>query len=166
MGVELNGMSELDKMIKKLQAVGSSIKGCNLNPVNRSENGDDNPAIIGKLKDQDRDFAAIDKVEAERIAKAFARKAEVLLEQSVDAPPTVVAAKSVIEAMREYMRIVIEHIKEGKIENKQLSPSYADYKSRQPGWSVYPIGIATGQLLDNLNPDEIKNIRPIISKNR
>jgi len=164
MTVELEGIEEVQKMIEKLQAVGSAVKGATLNNINRTDGADKtNSEIMEEMRLQGRDFAAIDSAEAEKIAVAFAEESERLMNQSADAKPTAVAAKSVTAAMQEYMRIVRDHITQGKIENKQLSKNREAEKIRRWG-KAYPIGIATTNLWDNLNPDEVKNIRPIIKK--
>lgn len=66
-------------------------------------------------------------------------------------------------AMLEYMKIVAEHIESGRTETgaaRDLSPYYARWKRAEFGF-VKPVGKATGQLLDNLNPGgtAARNIR-------
>jgi hypothetical protein len=74
------------------------------------------------------------------------------------------AAASLKEAMHKYMYQVSERIDYGRTNNppfnKILNEQYEKWKKNVYGFA-YPIGKATGQLIDNLNPDGLgsRNIR-------
>lgn len=74
-----------------------------------------------------------------------------------------VARAGLIKAMKTLMRTVSWRIKSQTAATgslKPLSKSYSEWKLRRYGF-IIPIGVASGQLLDNINPDGtgIRNIR-------
>jgi hypothetical protein len=72
-----------------------------------------------------------------------------------------IAGKALIASMEKVKDIIAERIESGvdymgdKVE--ELSDDYEEYKENKHG-HIYPIGIATGQVIDNLTPGK-RNIR-------
>jgi len=143
-----------------------------LNSKIREENSDKNNAeILGYLIKGGREFTSIDiNNDRELISAVSSEMKKTILEQ-IDKYPNLkkesdriakqIMAKALMKGMEIAKKIISERISSGKNKDgsavKDLSLKYADYKEKTYGHK-YPIGVATGQLLDNLGPGA-RNVR-------
>jgi len=160
MSLEADGLKELKPYLRQLAAVGNVVEAVELNAKDRADGGPNNAEILQWLDDLTYRFTQTDSSENEQIAEAWVKMFE-KLKHTLKVPKggkeskgkaINVASKSWKEAMRKYMEIVANNINDGNTHGKTvLEPSTVETKQREHGF-VYPIGKATGQLLDNLNP--------------
>jgi uncharacterized protein len=176
--LETNGMEEVKAILESIAKYTSSISGAELRAKSRSEGAATNAEIIQEyLIDQDRDFVTLSETESESIAQTMANRIERAVEEikageiksSIERKVDNAIADGYIKAIQRYMEIVTEHIEQGKSSagsfEGTLSPKYAARKQAKYGFD-YPIGKASGQLLDNLDSGGAgkANIRVIKSK--
>ena len=176
---ELSGMQNL---IKEFEKFGTAIAGVQLNNIERqpypfrpNAKTVTNTFILEDCfrDDQDRDFVTLDGDQESRIATAFEKEAQAQIDrfasqatkldkEAIQRKIDQAASKSYIKAMHEYMTIVRENIDEGRINNPTLSEQWAEIKEMWFG-RTYPIGIASEQLVENLNVKGVglRNVRLI-----
>lgn len=177
--LEARGLKEAQDRIKGVIAManemGARIRGVALLPKTRkTESGEPTPpkttnaTIVEELIASGRDFFTLRSAEANAVAgvvdAAFQRriashKAKMTPQQARGA-----AVGALIEAMKKYMEIVTKRINRQETATgspASLSEGYAAHKQRKYGFAD-PIGVATGNLLENLDPSAAAaNIRAI-----
>lgn len=176
---ELDGMQTL---IEELEKFGTVIAGVELNNIERTPYPfrPNAPKVSNTFiledcfrDDQQRDFITLDSEQEARIGKAFeteaqkqidrfAQQATKLDKDAIQRKIDQAASKAYIKAMHEYMTIVRENIESGRIEKNTLSESWSEIKEMWFG-RTYPIGIASEQLVENLNVKGVglRNVRLI-----
>jgi hypothetical protein len=164
-----DAIKELGKMIKALEKAGSSIKGVALHSRNRDDSSASNAQILEWLKEGGRDFVTNSSEDNEALAKVAAAEIERRLNTALSKKAvaskaaetgreasqvaTEISAAYHMAAMKKYMEQISDRIRSQKSNNgslKPLSESYADWKKKKVG-NAEPIGVLTGQLLDNLD---------------
>jgi DNA-binding transcriptional MerR regulator len=162
-------LKEIKKIIKALEKAGSSIKGVALHARNRDDSSASNAQILEWLKEGGRDFVTNSSEDNEALAKVAAAEIErrlntALSKKAVAAKAaetgreasqvaTEISAAYLMAAMKKYMEQISDRIRSQKSNNgslKPLSESYAEWKKKKVG-NAEPIGVLTGQLLDNLD---------------
>jgi hypothetical protein len=159
--LKADGMKAVQKQLSYLERItsGKVYRTAELMAKKREDGDEFSAKILEYLADQGRDFRDIDKGETEKVAEAF-------LDQIMTRFHTVSAKtgeqraalnasnKGFRDAMLKLMEHVSKHINDAKWTgggSKKLSENYARIKEARHGFR-YPIGKATGQLLDALNP--------------
>lgn len=161
LNLEAHGLKLMQKRLKMLEKVcgGKAYKAVELRPKQRKDGDHTNAEIMKFLAEQGRDFRHPDSKELDEIGRAFIKEIETKFKTLAEKTNVEKAAKNVSglgfrEAMKVYMASTTERIEEAIWKgdgDKQLSEKYEKFKQRVYGFT-YPIGKATGQLLDNLNP--------------
>lgn len=163
--LKAEGLQPIVQKMKALEAMvnGSLYQAVELNSKQRIDYDEPtNAEILQYLAEQGRNFTEMDASELDEIAQAFVDKIEEFMskveaaEKGKDQMKAArnTAANSWKAAMLEDMRLVTEHIEEGRFTgggNKDLSPAYARFKQAAVGFT-HPIGKFHGELIDNLNP--------------
>jgi hypothetical protein len=176
------GLQTVRKVIGALQSLGSKLGAVELNSVSREDSEATNAEILQWLVYTGRDFITPSADDAEEIAQAFAAELERRLGDEFsrevfgdkwdeqpsgkkqEAFASELAAAGLKQAMMAYMTQVYQRIQSQSTNNppfeSELSEAYAKHKLKTFGFEK-PIGKATGQLIDNLNPDGLgsRNIR-------
>lgn len=178
--VKAHGLEEVVARLKMLrEEFGSRLGGVVLYAVARKEGGKDNVAIAESLAFSKykhagvkrRDFFGVKKPlpqeDQQRIANAFMARFNATF--TLPRPSATdsfairaanrkeaqdVAGGCLREAMQTYMAIVSQRIADQNTVDGVLDPlseEYADWKEHEYGFRT-PIGVATGQLLENINP--------------
>lgn len=163
LNIKTQGLENAMALLKTLQHMGTAIKEVQLLAKDRVESAADNAEIIGHLIAQHRDFfspndemvSKIDKVMVETMEEELTKQTVKRVSTGKDQKKVAnaVAAKAFIAGME-----VAKDIMRERIENQvtadgsaplPLSDDYEIQKQRKFGFTT-PIGVATGQLLDNL----------------
>lgn len=181
--LETQGLQPVLEVMEALHELGAKPSAVELNSVSRSDSDQTNAEILRYLADQGRDFIASSNQDADQIAKAFSDELERRLgdkfskevfwdnwgtakssTKSAKALANVLSAAAFRAAMMKYMEQVADRIDSQHTNNPpfkaELTDAYAAKKLREFGFTK-PIGKASAQLLDNLNPDGLgaRNIR-------
>jgi hypothetical protein len=167
--LNLKGMPEIKKLVKLLNSLGSSYSGAEFLAKNRKELGqghNTNRHILEWLKEDGRDFLSMTEADIKKIEKAFSdevvRKTERIASrnagnfgQALDS----IMVSALRKAILCMVGIIQKRVEDGvdfKGSNLKstadLTEDYKKQKQEKHGFQ-YPIGVATGQLLDNLNPN-------------
>ena len=168
---DLDIAKDLNKYLKNL---GGNIEGVEFVANKRREDGSlTNKNILVFLKDGGRDFVTMTKQDTIKVQRAFtttvANKMRTLKTKDVKRFSSQLN-KIVVEALKQSLLTMIgiieKRLKAGKDykgsslrTSKDLSDQYKKQKQDKYG-HIYPVGIASGQLVDNVKPDE-KNIKII-----
>lgn len=149
-------------MMKELEKLGSIINGADLHGKTRQEGGKDNGQVAQWLIKQGRDFFSTE-AGAEAAAQAFADAVEERMAKATEGnmKAGAVAGYAWVQAMKAAMKVAAENINAGNFEgggSEKLDPAYEKAKAAMHGFA-YPIGKATGQLLDNLSSSNYGNIK-------
>jgi hypothetical protein len=180
--LETRGLQTLQKALGALQKLGASLGAVELNSHPREDSETTNAEILQWLEYSGRDFITASTQDAEEIAGVFAEELERRLGDEFskeafwdkwDEQPSgkkqeafanELAAASLKKAMLKYMEQVYHRIQSQNTNNPpfngELNPDYEAWKLKTFGFTK-PIGKATGQLTNNLNPDGLgsRNIR-------
>ena len=180
--LETRGLQTLQKALGALQKLGASLGAVELNSHPREDSETTNAEILQWLEYSGRDFITPSSGDAEDIAHSFADELERRLGDEFskgafwdkwDEQPSgkkqeafanELAAASLKQAMLKYMEQVYHRIQSQNTNNPpfndELNPDYEAWKLKTFGFTK-PIGKATGQLTNNLNPDGLgsRNIR-------
>jgi hypothetical protein len=180
--LETRGLQTLQKTLGALQKLGASLGAVELNSHPREDSETTNAEILQWLEYSGRDFITTSSGDAENIAQTFADELERRLgdefskeafwdkwdeqpsSKKQEAFANELAAAILKKAMLKYMEQVYQRIEEQKTNNppfkSELNQDYEAWKLKTFGFSK-PIGKATSQLTDNLNPDGLgsRNIR-------
>jgi len=167
------GLEDAMALVRHLAAIAheQAISAVELNSVTRDEPGaPSNAELLAWLEEGGRAFAEVGPREAEGIGAAWVAEIESVMarvqerrrgQKTVDttdagrALARQIMTKGARAAMREYMRVVVQHIESATgpdgagLRAPRLSPHYEVEKMRTVGYA-YPIGKRSGQLLDNL----------------
>jgi len=159
-GIKADGMKKIERKlaeIEKLAAGKQPFRGIQLLDVDRAGDTADNSVILEELGKRGYRFAVLSRGEEQEIVDAFE---EVLQKQLAGPTPNAanVAANALKAAMAQFGKIVVRHIESGENVTGDLSEAYKIQKQREHGF-VYPIGKATGQLIDNLVGGKVKLTR-------
>lgn len=169
--IDLKDLKLANELIVKLSDGGADIKGVSFNASSRKEDPSiDNRQILNWLKEGGRDFQSITEDESKEIEDVFIKEVERrfarLDESSIKNLKNTlnsILVSGLKKAILKLISIIHNHIVRGTVAGggsvDALSPEYAKVKQRKYGFT-HPIGVATGQLLDNLSPD-VKNIKII-----
>lgn len=165
--IEPEGLGKAKALLDVVMALGSAIRAVELNAKKRKEGGDNtNAEILEFLADSGRDFVTLsdaDKREMESTLVAWLEKGlggNIRSGQDFRAFATEIAAKAFTEAAKFWQDKISENIRNGKSKDgpvEDLSPEYKNQKQKKYGF-VYPIGVASGQLRDNVAP-ESRNLK-------
>ena len=185
--IEIDGIEEAQDLIQKLHALGSSIQSAEVNGRARKEDGRKNNAQVLRWlgenhKGGNRNFWEMTQAETDTIViKPFVKKLMDSLNEMGNHPTkSSMKAAAVAKlgdvkkaaqwanqkmgnamkaACNAYLRWVSANIENGNWKGSagDLDSAYADLKKKRHGFT-HPIGVATGQLLDNVAPSK-KNIQ-------
>lgn len=146
--LEAKGLDDIIKKLEKMQSEIGGIRGVELNPIPRADSEEpSNADLLEYLKLQGHDFITLSASEENRIAQAFDKELQRRIDR--DQMEKAAAAGALRSAMNAYMDIVSEKI-ESQEGAGELTDAYKKQKIEQYGFDK-PIGVATGQLRDNLN---------------
>ena len=145
--LEAKGLDDIIRKLEKMQSEIGGIRGVELNPIPRAEGDVSNADLLEYLKLQGHDFITLSASEENRIAQAFDKELQRRIDR--DQMEKAAAAGALRSAMNAYMDIVSEKI-ESQEGAGELTEAYKKQKIEQYGFDK-PIGVATGQLRDNLN---------------
>ena len=170
----LNQIEGYTAAIKMLAKLGSKIRAVDLHAKNRQEDGGkrglNNAQILEYLADGGRDFVMADDAIVKKTAQAIVdsvmedmqqflkrvekRKKGKRPESAEERVATEIASRAFKRAGEVWLEQITENIEAGKWEgdgSDRLNPDYEKRKQAKHGFA-YPIGKATGQLLDNVAP--------------
>jgi hypothetical protein len=173
--VEVTGLENSMAMLRTLEKIAKVKRSADLNAKQRIEEGDNNAEILEYLADGGRDFVTpskksldeMDKSALDVIEKSLAafkvtttggritNKSALSQQQARE-----VLSNALMAAAQDWMREITRRINEADWTgdgDRKLSPEYEAYK-RKHFKSVYPIGIASAQLLANVAPGS-RNIK-------
>jgi hypothetical protein len=159
----------LDNAVDTLECVkdmSTLVYGAQLRMNSRSDGSNFNNAeIAAQLIKDHRDFFNISSAEIKSIEKAFASAVQDAMDASriKKGKGKKFASIAYTESMKMYMDIVKRHILTGTSAKggiRDLSEKYKKDKQREFGF-VYPIGVATRQLLENFDTPNYRNIEII-----
>ena len=176
--IETKGLAEAQELLATLEKMGAKKRSVDLHGKERLESGSsaNNAQIMEWLKDTGRDFITptqdmmakigqklSDEIE-DGLVKAYARRAARAIKAHAKQKPykpkgddqlaRSVMNRALKNAMFEAMEIMTERIEKQETADgvlKELTEAYAAYKQKKFGFTT-PIGKATGQLIDNLEP--------------
>jgi len=179
--IEAQGLQAAMELMQTLQTQ-PQVKGIVVNTKERAEGtGINNKQIMEWLSDSGRDFFSanqivvkeLDQVMVEAMEKELkkqlnmaqkrekARRRGTFFKRSKKKEANVVATKGFRAAMKRLLQIVTERIEQQITASgappAALSESYQVEKEFKHGFTI-PIGVATGQLLDNITPGN-RNIK-------
>jgi hypothetical protein len=169
--VEHSGLEEANMMLKALEKIARVRRSADLNSKHRREGNSklNNAEIFKFLADGGRDFVtpsskaleAIDKAAVAKIEQGLARykvghKGGRLINAGnmTQSQARQVQAKALVDAAQVWMAEITRRINDGDWTgdgDPKLVEEYERYKNKKFGFA-YPIGKATGQLLDNVAP--------------
>lgn len=171
--LESEGLRQVQGILTELQKLGSVIKAVELHTIKRKDSEKNNAEIMQFLKKTGRDFVTASDRDAEEIARMAVAEVERRLgvefskaavvdrwkgkgeKNELSQFATQMADSMMRAAMKKYMEQVSDRIDNQETNdppfNEKLSEAYEAKKLKDHGFA-YPIGKATAQLLDNLNP--------------
>ena len=151
----MTGDAELTRMMDALAKISSHYVSADMHGKERAD-GKNNAEIAGYLREQGRNFFETQST-ADAAAKAFAAQLEIAAARAktakTDGQRANLAAQVWIAAMEAALERAAKNIDEGAFEgggSASLSEIYEPQKYRDHGFT-YPIGKATGELLNNLS---------------
>ena len=176
--IDPRSLAQIDgfqKALKAVEKIGEVVKAVDLHAKRRAEGGASNAQVFDGLAKQGRDFVTPRPEDAQKIAQAFV---DVVIRDmqrvfntigktnargkviTADKVARKLSGKAYMAAGNVWLKEITRRIKEadwiGK-GSKNLSPEYEAYKLEKYK-KAYPIGIATGQLIENVNP-KTKNLK-------
>jgi hypothetical protein len=148
----MKGDKEAARMMRAAAAISSRFRNATLAGKGRADKGN-NATVAEGLRDQGRNFFETQET-ADAAAKAFARTLEIVAMKAKRQPTQsdALIGQVWIAAMKAASARAVENINSGTWEGPgkaNLTKKYADRKQRDHGFQ-YPIGKATGDLLNNL----------------
>jgi hypothetical protein len=169
--MDFNDLKIANELMVKLREGGADIKAVAFNAYKRKEKPTDtNSKILNWLKEAGRDFTTISNAEAQEVEAAFTkevnRRLARLSERDVKNLKNTmnsILVSGLSKALLKIIEIINTRIESGNIAGggavAPLTQQYAKAKMKKHGFTK-PIGVATGQLLDNLSQD-VKNVKVI-----
>ena len=177
--VEIEGIDEIIGQLKTIQYLGADINTAELNGRLRKESAVNNSTLLrGFSERHNRKYLPLDNEEDEEISSAAAneivktldyeferrnisKKTKIIGKEEAKNIANQIMSKALLAAMEKVKEIITRRIENGTDLNgmtvPDLKPEYKRKKEREFGFA-YPIGVATGQLIDNLSPGA-RNVR-------
>lgn len=169
----LNQVEGYTAALKILEKLGSKIRAVDLHAKQRQEGGRgdlNNAEILDFLAKGGRDFVIADDAMVKKTAEVITESIMADMQQFLtkvekakkgkraasaeERVATQIATRAFLAAGEVWLEQITENIESGKWEgdgSDKLNPEYEKRKQAKHGFA-YPIGKATGQLLDNLAP--------------
>jgi hypothetical protein len=168
--IEHSGLNESKALLESLFKIAGVRRSADLNAKERQEGGGDNNAeILDHLAKGGRDFVTPSKDAQREIDQACLREIEKGLKKyestasqgritpskaMTQSKAKQVMGKALVEAAKEWNKEITRRIEEGDWTgdgDRKLSEEYEKHKQNKYKFA-YPIGKATGQVLDNVGP--------------
>lgn len=181
LSLKVTGLQAAMKLMQRMHGIPRAYRGVKLSDVERTESDAENSIIAEALQKSGRDFFSLRKGDEQHIVAAYDREIQIALDKearllaklerstavgaaaklatfkgAAEGRARGMAGKALRAAMAEYMRLVTQNIEQQRTKSgapRELTEEYAAVKQRRWGF-VHPIGKASGQLLENLNPTE------------
>jgi hypothetical protein len=171
--IDPKALGEIDafqEALKSIEKIGDVFKAVDLHAKERAEGtGSNNAQILDWLGKQGRDFVTPRDGDVQKIAQAFADSVIEDLGQKLktigsktktggtitaDQIARQISGKAYKKAAQVWLEEITRRIEDGDFDgggDSKLSPEYEKYKEGKFGFA-YPIGKASGQVLDNVSP--------------
>lgn len=157
--VGVKGLGKAQKMLKTLAKLGNSIKAVELNAKEREGDSDlNNAEVLDYLAEAGRDFVTLSPKEQDKLKEILEEKLgkgikRVKESDDPNRKAKEVVAKAFIEAGMYWQERITAHIEEQDWigDGGELNEDYAKKKEKEHGFRK-PIGVATGQVKDNVQP--------------
>lgn len=177
--VEIEGIDGVIGMLETIQYLGADINTAELNGRLRKESQVNNSTLLRGFSElHGRKYLPLDDEEDEEISEAvskeivrtfdyeferrdISKKTKIIGKEEAKNIANQITSKALLAAMEKAKAIITRRIEDGVDKDgvavSDLDPNYKKKKEKEFGFA-YPIGVATGQLLDNLAPGA-RNVR-------